>query len=173
MRACIIMDSAGAKPLRLISAEPRRTEAIGAALGRWLQPGDVICLSGALGAGKTVFSRGIGAGWGAVPGLTSPTYNLVHEHRRAGDEQQLAHIDLYRIRVSGEVDTLGMDDLLDGEHIVIMEWPERIREVLPPAHLWIDIELLQDDQRELVFREQGARYAALVDALRRDIQVKE
>ncbi len=165
------MDTATAKQLRLISAEPARTEAIGVILGRGLQPGDFICLSGMLGAGKTVFSRGIGNGWGAVPALTSPTYNLVHLHRRALDEQQLAHIDLYRIGGANEAETLGIDDLLDSETILILEWPERIRERLPQAHLWIDIELVDDKERELVFRAQGSRYAARIDALRRDIQV--
>lgn len=157
--------------LTLKSEAPPRTEAIGAALGRRLPSAAVICLSGTLGAGKTVFSRGIGKGWGAIPALTSPTYNLVHQHRRAKDEGRLAHIDLYRISGSGEADTLGLDDLLDSEHIVIMEWPERVRELLPPAHLWIDIELADDLARELIFRARGSRYAALVDALRRDLAI--
>ena len=142
------------RDLRLISETAADTRAIGAALGCRLQPGDVICLSGQLGAGKTVFSRGIGLGWGAVPGLTSPTYNLAHLHRRAEDNERLAHIDFYRISGAGEAETLGLDDLLDSEHAVIMEWPERIREALPPAHLWIDIELADDERRELVFRAQ-------------------
>lgn len=157
----------------MISVSTADTEAVGAALGRLLKPGAVICLSGALGAGKTVFSRGIGAGWGAVPALTSPTYNLVHEHRRARDEGRLAHIDLYRINRGGEADTLGLDDLLDGEYILIMEWPERIRESLPRTHLWIDIDVVDDEGRELVFRAQGQRYAALVDALRRGLSARE
>ena len=165
------MEMAGEMQLRLISAKPQRTEAIGAALGRRLQPADVICLSGALGAGKTVLSRGIGAGWGADPALTSPTYNLAHQHRRGQDQQQLAHIDLYRLSGASEADSLGLDDLLDSSTIVIMEWPERVREILPQAHLWIDIELLDDEQRELSFCARGARYGALLDALRRDLQL--
>ncbi len=159
-----------ARELRVPSSAPPRTEAIGALLGRRLQPGDVICLSGTLGAGKTVFSRGIGKGWGALPDLTSPTYNLAHMHRRARDEGRLAHIDLYRISGTSEADTLGLDDLLDGEHIVIMEWPERIREALPPAHLWINFELADAEGRELVLRAQGSRFTALMDALQRDLE---
>ena len=155
--------------IRLISASTANTEAVGAALGRRLPPGAVICLSGALGAGKTVFSRGLGAGWGAVPRLSSPTYNLVHEHHRARDEGRLAHIDLYRIGSASEADSLDLDDLFDSEYIVIIEWPERIRDILPPAHLWIDIEWVGDDERELVFRARGRRHAALLDALRRDV----
>lgn len=172
MQNIVLRDMVEIGKLTLKSEAPLRTEAIGAALGRRLQPGDVVCLSGTLGAGKTVFSRGIGAGWGAIPALSSPTYNLVHQHRRARDEAQLAHVDLYRISGADEADTLGIDDLLDCEHIVIMEWPERIRELLPPAHLWIDIELVDDDEgRELIFRARGSRYAALVDALRRDLAI--
>lgn len=165
------MEMTGTKQLRLISATPQRTQAIGAALGRLLQPADVICLSGTLGAGKTVFSRGIGKGWGAEPALTSPTYNLVHQHRRDKDQQQLAHIDLYRLSGTGEADSLGLDDLLDGENIVIMEWPERIRQLLPQAHLWINIELLDDQQRELAFCARGTRYGALLGGLRRELQL--
>ncbi|MYD08582.1 MAG: tRNA (adenosine(37)-N6)-threonylcarbamoyltransferase complex ATPase subunit type 1 TsaE [Chloroflexi bacterium] len=166
MQTAALRDS---RILCLISASAANTETIGAALGRRLPPGAVVCLSGALGAGKTVFSRGIGAGWGAVPPLTSPTYNLVHQHRRARDDGQLAHIDLYRIGGTADADTLGLDDLLDSAYIVIMEWPERVGDLLPPAHLWIDIEWLNDDKRELVFRARGPRHAALLDALRRDL----
>ena len=82
-----------------------------AALGKLLQAGDLICLSGQLGAGKTVFSRGIGGGWGAIPPLSSPTYNLAHEHRRAQDETRLLHIDLYRIDGPADAETLGLDDI--------------------------------------------------------------
>ena len=79
---------------------------MGAALGRLLRAGDRICLSGNLGAGKTVFCRGLGDGWGATHPLTSPTYTLVHEHLRA-DGSKLYHIDLYRISGAEEAATLG------------------------------------------------------------------
>ena len=82
----------------ITSETAMRTEAIGAALGAILAPGDVLCLSGELGAGKTVLSRGIGAGWGATVPLSSPTYNLVHEHERSADNTRLYHLDFYRIR---------------------------------------------------------------------------
>ena len=82
-----------------------RTASLGAALGRLLTPGDVLCLSGELGAGKTVFSRGIGAGWGATVPLTSPTYNLAHEHERQQDRARLYHLDFYRISCAREAET--------------------------------------------------------------------
>ena len=149
------------------SATARRTEAIGAALGALLAPADVICLSGELGAGKTVLSRGIGAGWGAEPPLTSPTYNLVHEHRRAEDDARLYHIDLYRISGWRDAETLAIGDILESGDAVIFEWPERILDQLPAERLWIDFTMRQDDSRALTFIAQGERYRSLIDALGR------
>ena len=97
--------------LELASDSHERTKALGALLGQLLREGDLICLCGDLGAGKTVFSRGIGAGWGACIALTSPTYNLAHQHRRA-DERVLYHIDLYRCDGVEDAATLGLEDIL-------------------------------------------------------------
>ena len=151
---------------RLIkSGTAKRTEAIGAALGALLAPGDVICLSGEMGAGKTVLSRGIGAGWGAAVPLSSPTYNLAHEHERPADNARLYHIDFYRITGAREAETLGIDDILDSGDAVIFEWPERILDLLPAERLWIDITMRHDDTRELEFVAQGERYRALINTL--------
>jgi tRNA threonylcarbamoyladenosine biosynthesis protein TsaE len=142
-----------------------RTEAIGAALGALAAPGDVICLSGELGAGKTVFSRGIGAGWGAAIPLSSPTYNLAHEHSRPLDDARLYHLDLYRVESAREADTLALDDILDSGDVVIFEWPERILDILPAERLWIDIAMRHDETRVLEFVARGERYQALINAL--------
>lgn len=149
------------------SASARRTEALGASLGALLAPGDVICLSGALGAGKTVFSRGIGAGWGATVPLTSPTYNLVHEHEGSANTARLYHLDCYRLDGAREAELLGVHEILEGSVIVIFEWPERVLDILPDKHLWIDFTLREDDGRDLRFSAIGARHAALLDQLRR------
>ena len=142
-----------------------RTEAIGAALGALLAPGDVICLSGELGAGKTVFSRGIGAGWGASVPLSSPTYNLAHEHHRPADDSRLYHLDFYRICSARDAETVAIDDILDSGDVVIFEWPERILELLPVERLWINFTMRQDFTRDLEFVARGERYRALIDAL--------
>ena len=139
---------------------------MGAALGELLAPGDVICLSGELGAGKTVFSRGIGAGWGAAVPLSSPTYNLVHEHDRPDDRARLYHLDFYRISAAREAETLGVYEILDSRDIVILEWPERLLDILPAERLWIDIVMREDDGRDLHLTAQGERHAALLDDLR-------
>jgi len=142
-----------------------RTEAIGFNLGRLLKPGDIICVAGELGAGKTVLCRGIGAGWGASPPLNSPTYNLVHEHERPADDGRLYHLDLYRISGARDAETLGIHEILDSGALVIFEWPERIPELLPAARLWIDILPREDDGRDLFLQARGERYTALIKAL--------
>ena len=148
------------------SETARCTETLGAALGALLAGGDVICLSGELGAGKTVFSRGIGIGWGATLPLTSPTYNLVHEHERRADSSRLYHLDFYRISGAGDAETLGIYELLDEGEILVCEWPERVLDILPAQRLWIEILLRQDDGRDLLFTARGERHRALLDDLR-------
>ena len=157
--------------LHIISEAAKRTEDLGVALGGLLLPGDVVCLSGELGAGKTVFSRGIGAGWGATTPLSSPSYNLVHEHMRACDTARLYHLDFYRISGAREAETLGIHELLESKNIVIFEWPERILDILPPDHLWIDITMREGEGRDLFFDAQGERHKKLVETFRRLIGI--
>ena len=166
------MNALGPGEVHMSSATAQRTEALGAALGGLLAPGDVICLSGELGAGKTVFSRGIGAGWGATLPLSSPTYNLVHEHERGADSARLYHLDFYRISGPREAETLGIYEILEGGDIVIFEWPERVLEILPAEHLWIDIMMREDDGRDLHFSAQGERHAALLNELRQALGLR-
>ncbi|MCY4540571.1 MAG: tRNA (adenosine(37)-N6)-threonylcarbamoyltransferase complex ATPase subunit type 1 TsaE [Chloroflexi bacterium] len=148
--------------LEFTCGSPQQTESLGRILGQLLRAGDLICLSGDLGAGKTVLSRGIGAGWGAATPLTSPTFNLVHEHTRAIDDARLFHIDCYRISGSGAADSIGFDDILDSSATALLEWPERIQTVLPSARMWIDILDSGGSQRHLVFEACGDRYVTLL-----------
>ncbi|MCY4021333.1 MAG: tRNA (adenosine(37)-N6)-threonylcarbamoyltransferase complex ATPase subunit type 1 TsaE [Chloroflexi bacterium] len=144
------------------SDSPQHTESLGRSLGQLLRARDLICLSGDLGAGKTIYSRGIGAGWGAATPLTSPTFNLVHEHRRATDDARLFHIDCYRISSPGDVDSIGLDDILDSTATALLEWPERIQAVLPSARMWIDIFDGGGSQRHFVSRACGERHVSLL-----------
>ncbi len=161
-----------AQPIIIRSESPQRSESLGMALGKLLQPGDCICLCGPLGAGKTLLSRGIGAGWGAEPPLTSPTYNLAHEHVRKRDETRLWHIDCYRLSGLAEASSLGLDDIFESDDIAIIEWPERIAEILPEERLRIDIELAEEPARALVIQARGARHCALLEAWRRAAQLE-
>ncbi len=147
------------------SRSAAQTECLGAALGARLQAGDLICLQGDLGAGKTVFCRGIGAGFGALPPLTSPTYNLVHEHRRAQDTTLLHHIDLYRIQRAEDAESLGIYDILDSAGVVLIEWAERLAGELPPQYLRIRCEHRDASSRGLSFAARGKRYVTRLQEL--------
>ncbi len=152
--------------LDIISHSAEQTQRLGTRLGALIQPGDVICLSGDMGAGKTVFTRGIGVGWGAVVPITSPTYNLVHQHRREKDKSILYHLDCYRLSGIKDTDSVGLDDILDSNGAVVFEWPERIEDVLPEDRLWIDLRVLESTRRNFVFEGKGERYKELIAKFR-------
>jgi tRNA threonylcarbamoyladenosine biosynthesis protein TsaE len=112
----------------LYSLSEDETFEIGSALGRGLRPGALILLQGELGLGKTVLARGIAAGLGISPDeVSSPSFTLVHEYR--GGRLPLFHIDLYRVeRIEEELPALGIEDILSGGGVAVVEWGER----LPP-----------------------------------------
>jgi tRNA threonylcarbamoyladenosine biosynthesis protein TsaE len=152
--------------LDIISHSVEQTQRLGARLGALLQPGDVICLSGDMGAGKTMFSVGIGRGWGTVTPLTSPTYNLIHEHERQADHKRLYHLDCYRLSGPEEAEQIGFDDVLNGRGPVILEWPEHIESALPKKRLWVELRILEPTRRNFVFNATGSRYEELLKAFR-------
>jgi tRNA threonylcarbamoyladenosine biosynthesis protein TsaE len=151
-----------ADELDIISHSAEQTKRLGARLGGLLQPGDVVCLSGDMGAGKTVFTAGIGEGWGANVPVTSPTYNLVHEHTRKADGHKLYHLDCYRLHGAADAETIGLDDILDSGGIVVLEWPERIESVLPEHRLWIELRIIEMTRRNFIFEGHGKRFTDLI-----------
>jgi tRNA threonylcarbamoyladenosine biosynthesis protein TsaE len=152
--------------LDIVSHSVEQTQRLGTRLGGLLLPGDVICLSGDMGAGKTMFASGIGKGWGAKIPLTSPTYNLIHEHRREKDNQRLFHLDCYRLDSIQDAESTGLDDVLDGRGPVILEWPEHIEMILPEKRLWIELRILEPTRRNFMFNATGKRYEELVKQFR-------
>jgi tRNA threonylcarbamoyladenosine biosynthesis protein TsaE len=150
-----------------VSGSPAQTARIGERLGRLLQPGDVICLEGPLGAGKTCLAQGIGAGWGASDDVTSPTFTLIHELRHASDPAMLYHVDLYRIESEAEARDLGLSDVFDGQATCVVEWPERARGLLPTERLLVRLAPLDDTRRRLTFSAGGVRHRMLLSDLKR------
>jgi tRNA threonylcarbamoyladenosine biosynthesis protein TsaE len=110
------------------------------ALSAHVHAGDVLCLSGPLGAGKTTFARGLlrGLGLPALSDVASPTYTLVHSYAPPEVAMPVAHIDLYRLDTEAQVAGLGLEDMMD-DHVLIVEWPERWGQALPAVHLQISI----------------------------------
>ncbi|MFN8376301.1 MAG: tRNA (adenosine(37)-N6)-threonylcarbamoyltransferase complex ATPase subunit type 1 TsaE [Anaerolineae bacterium] len=134
--------------------------------GRSAEAGSVVCLSGDMGAGKTAFAVGIGQGWGATTPLTSPTFNLIHEHRRSSDKSRLYHLDCYRLRGPADAETIGLDDVLSSQGVVILEWPENIVPVLPKERLWVELRVLELTRRNFILEGIGKRYEELLNKFR-------
>jgi tRNA threonylcarbamoyladenosine biosynthesis protein TsaE len=149
------------------SRSPEQTRRIGMRLGGILQKGDLICLQGDLGAGKTTFVQGIGEGWGSVDGISSPTFVLVNEYRRP-DGNRLFHMDAYRLESSLEASELDLDSMLY-QGALIVEWPERVASVLPHEELRIQLEYIAEEQRQMRFKAQGSRYDRLVADLQQSL----
>jgi tRNA threonylcarbamoyladenosine biosynthesis protein TsaE len=156
--------------LEFVSRSPTQTQRLGARLGALLRGGDVICLEGALGSGKTCLAQGIGRGWGVSQTLISPTFVLVREYARPADTLTLYHVDLYRISGTGEAAGLGMDEFLGDAHAVsIVEWAERVQSLLPPDYLWIRLSYFDradQTRRALQFSAQGERHTRLLQEFR-------
>ena len=150
--------------MRVISDNPNQTQLAGMALGRLLQPGDLICLSGGRGAGKTCLAAAIGRGWGAQPPLTSPTFTLVHEHGRNSDDGVLFHIDCYRLCDALDAMQAGLEDALSGQGPALIEWPERMRQALPRERLWVSLEILGPARRCIWLKARGKRHECLLQA---------
>lgn len=144
--------------------EHAETKRLGHTLGENVLAGDVICLQGELGAGKTTFVQGFGAGLGIRQSIHSPTFILANEHR--GGRMPLYHLDAYRVGSTAEAIGFGLDDYIDGRGVVVIEWAEKVHEALPAEHLWIEFEHAGENARTIRFTARGARYATLLSHLR-------
>ncbi len=123
-------------------------------------PGMVICLNGDLGSGKTVFVKGFAHALGIEDNITSPTFNIVKEYLMG--EMPLYHMDVYRIN---ENEDFGVEDYFDKDGVVIIEWAELIQDRLPVERLEINIKIIDDDTRIIVFKPFGDKYEELCNAV--------
>ena len=153
--------------LDFISRSPEQTRRIGIRLGGLLQPGDLVCLQGELGAGKTTLVQGMAQGWGALDSVSSPTFVLVNLYRRAGDGQ-FFHMDAYRIESASEGEELDLDAML-AEGPLLIEWADRLASILPRERLWVTLEHVSDEHRQMRFAARGKRYDTLVTELRQSM----
>jgi tRNA threonylcarbamoyladenosine biosynthesis protein TsaE len=152
-------------PLTITTHAASQTHDLGEILGRLLARGDLLCLSGELGAGKTTFTRGLARGWEARENATSPTFTLINEYTRARDDQRFYHMDGYRLSGAVEAQTTALEDVLDAPGVVVIEWPERIRDILPEERLWIDIVRSGPGERTFTLNPSGPRAEELVAML--------
>lgn len=123
-------------------------------------PGMVICLNGDLGSGKTVFVKGFASALGIEDNITSPTFNIVKEYLNG--EMPLYHMDVYRIDENRE---FGVEDYFNKEGVSIIEWSDLIEDRLPSERLDINIKIIDENTRLLIFKPYGLKYEELCNAV--------
>jgi tRNA threonylcarbamoyladenosine biosynthesis protein TsaE len=147
-----------------ISHSPADTEALGEKLGRTVERGRVIALSGDLGAGKTQFVRGLARGLAITGRVHSPTFTLVNEY--GGGRLKLFHLDLYRLETAAQIRSAGIEEYLSPDGVSVIEWAERLNVEWCEPHwpkrsaekemMKVRIEILSETEREIIYDYSGA-----------------
>lgn len=148
---------------------PEETYRLGQEVAKVLKPGDVLCLSGELGAGKTLLSQGIAAGLNVADAVSSPTFTVlnVYEGMIGNQEVSVYHFDLYRLEHPDELADIGFDHYVESGGIAIIEWPEKFAEFLPAEHLWLTLTPGHDaSERIICLAPKGKRYRELCEELK-------
>ncbi|MCQ2010416.1 MAG: tRNA (adenosine(37)-N6)-threonylcarbamoyltransferase complex ATPase subunit type 1 TsaE [Sporolactobacillus sp.] len=135
-----------------ITHSPEETMSFSERLATFLRPGDVLTLSGDLGAGKTVFTKGLAKGLGIQEMVNSPTFTIVKEYQSG--RLPLFHMDVYRI--SDEED-IGLEDYFDQDGVTVIEWAENIPSWLPDDLLSVTIERVNEQERRITCKASGSR----------------
>jgi len=146
---------------RIRTRDERETVRAGRVLAGFLHAGDVITLTGDLGAGKTCLVKGVALGLAVVEPVTSPTFNILVVHKGSLD---LNHFDLYRLERAAELEDIDFWGTLEADGVSFVEWGERYPEALPDDHLAVTIEIADDDSRTFALAPTGPRSIALANA---------
>jgi tRNA threonylcarbamoyladenosine biosynthesis protein TsaE len=145
-------------PITAVTTSVAQTRDVAAALAALARPGDLILLVGDLGAGKTAFAQGFGAALGVRDAITSPTFTLARQYTSGRIE--LNHLDVYRLEQLEEVLDLGLQELLDGTAVTLIEWGDAIVPALPADYLEVRLEFgADDDDRRITLRSVGSRWS--------------
>ena len=155
--------------LDLVSDSAERTKRLGEHLGRLLRCGDVVCLEGSLGTGKTCLTQGVARGLGVTGPITSPTFIIANEYVLPHRTEKLHHIDLYRVETSAEACATGLEELFYRDGICVIEWAERVLDILPAHKLWIKLFYVDCTTRQFSFEPHGRRYKRLLQRFGEDI----
>ena len=155
------------RSLKVVTRSPEETRILGAALAPTLLPGDVLSLSGDLGAGKTVFVQGLATALGVTGRVTSPTFTILHEY---DGRYPIMHLDVYRLDSFQEIIDLGFEEYFDPRAVVLIEWGEAVEQLLPRRHLRIELrrseDIEADDDRLVIFKPRGEDWVRKVLAMR-------
>jgi tRNA threonylcarbamoyladenosine biosynthesis protein TsaE len=154
------MTSSTADRRQVAAADPAATSALGRALGAVARPGDLVCLWGELGAGKTHLAKAFAVGLGVAETVTSPSFILMAEYR---GRLPLFHIDPYRLASAEDALAGGLIDERQREGVTLVEWPERLGDALPAARLDVRIDGTGDDRRSITLVAGSDDYRRYLD----------
>ena len=138
------------------------TEALGIKLGRLVNRGDIICLSGDLGAGKTTFTQAFAKGFGVEDYVSSPTFTIINEYQ---GRLPLYHFDVYRLENSRAMEDIGYEEYFYGDGVCVIEWASLIPDILPMSHLWIDIKVEGEFERNIYIKGTNDYYQKMIGEL--------
>ncbi len=151
--------------MKIVSSSRKDTIRIGMAIARNLKAGDIVCLFGEFGSGKTVLTKGIARGLGIkTSGVISPSFVLLRQHREG--RLPLYHFDLYRLKTTADIAALGYEDYFYGNGITVTEWADRLERLMPKEFLKIELFFKTETERLLKISGVGKRYKVLLDGIR-------
>lgn len=149
----------------MISGDPTKTFHIGRILGEALTAGDIVALTGELGAGKTCLTQGIARGLGVpeVYQITSPTFTLINEYP---GRLNLIHLDVYRLSSSRDLQDLGYEEFFFGKGVTVIEWAEKIQDIIPEKSLSVTLAYLDQNQRSIDMTGQPDQITRISNVLK-------
>jgi tRNA threonylcarbamoyladenosine biosynthesis protein TsaE len=135
---------------KIITHSEAETNSLGAKIGKELKPGSVVALYGELGAGKTVFTKGLSRGLGVSDRLLSPTYVLMREYNLPTLKGKLYHLDLYRLTSAKDLKSTNLEEIIkQGTNVVVIEWAEKAKGMLPKDVVTVKFKVLSEGEREI------------------------
>lgn len=149
--------------IRIVSDSEQKTYDLGFKLGTLLEAGDVVCLTGDLGAGKTTLSKAIAKGMDVEDCVTSPTFTIIHEYM---GRIPLYHFDVYRIDRIEEMEDLGYEEYFYGDGVCLVEWASQIEDLIPRDHLWIHIKKKDENNREIEMKGTSNHFYDVIEELK-------
>ena len=139
----------------IITKSPEETKNLGKDVSKLVKPGDILAFYGELGAGKTCFIQGISLGLEVKDYVTSPSFTIINEYQ---GKVPIYHFDLFRLNNAEEILELGYEEYFYGEGLTVIEWAEKIEQLLTKEHLKIEIKFMDRYQRTISFISQGNRF---------------
>lgn len=150
--------------MKVITESVNQTLRLGRKIAKSLQKGDIICLFGELGSGKTVLTKGIACGLGIKRNIISPSFVLIRPY--LGAKLPLYHFDLYRLKMPKDILGLGYEDYIYDDAVTVIEWAERLGYLLPPEYLKVILKIEGQKRRRIEFIPFGKHYDKLIKSLR-------